>query len=163
MMKVFRARVMASLVAVSLSCGCHSEPTGTYAPTSPAAGASRIEDTDAAWTYIGTWEKNTSAPHSGGSAMVTNQTGARATVTFRGSGVRWIAYRDMFCGIARVSVDGALLDRVDTYVNDYLKAVTAYEVTDLREGMHTLTIEATGERNVASRDVQIWVDAIDPL
>src|SRR5436853_2410228 len=107
-MKMFRAPWMLLLVRISVSFGCHSEPTRPYLPTAPEAGASRIEDTEAVWTYIGTWEKNTSAPHSGGSAMVTSQAGARATITFQGTGVRWIAYRDTFCGIARVSVDGVL-------------------------------------------------------
>jgi PKD repeat protein len=131
-------------------------PTGTGAVT-------RVEESDPAWSFTGAWAANTSAPHSGGRAMVTQQAGARGRLTFNGTGVRWIAYRDMFSGIANVYVDGMLHGRVDTYVNDYLKAVVVYEVTGLTPGAHMLTIEVLGERNPSARGVQIWIDAADVI
>src|SRR6266566_5216109 len=93
--------------------------------------------------------------------MLAQAAGARMAITFVGTAVRWIAYRDPWCGIANVYVDGALVAQVDTYVNDYLKAVTMYTVTGLPAGQHTLLIEATGQKNSAAHASWIWVDAVD--
>jgi PKD repeat protein len=123
----------------------------------------RVDETAPAWTFAGAWTTNASAPHSGGTARTSAEAGARATLGFSGTGVRWIAYRDNWAGTAKVFVDGSFHAHVDTYVNDYLKGVVMHTVEGLSPGAHTLTIEATGQKNAASLGAAVWVDAADVL
>lgn len=95
--------------------------------------------------------------------MVTQAAGARLDFTFTGTAVRWIAYRDPWCGIANLYVDGALVAQLDTYAADYLKDVVMYTVTGLRAGQHTLTIVATGTFNNNAHSAGVWLDAFDVM
>jgi len=46
--------------------------------------------------------------------------GSRASLTFTGTGVSWILYRDEWSGIANVYLDGVLKSAVDTYASPFL-------------------------------------------
>ena len=67
------------------------------------------------WAYLapqaagGAWYPNQTFFHSGGTAALATDAGARATFAFSGNGVRWIGYRDQWSGIARVSSTQSLL------------------------------------------------------
>ena len=125
------------------------------------AGAGRIEQNSPALTYTGTWLPNTSPAMSGGSAVLATNAGSRATISFKGTGITWIAYRDEWSGIARVYVDGVLKETVDTYLSPFQPQAAAYVIDGLVSGTHTLTIEATGTHSSGSSDSWIWVDAFD--
>jgi hypothetical protein len=66
----------------------------------------RVEDTNSALTYTAGWIRHSSSIHSGGSAMLALDPGSRATLSFNGPKVNWIAYTDEWSGIANVHVDG---------------------------------------------------------
>ena len=125
------------------------------------ASAGRTEQTSPTVTYTGVWFPNVSAAHSGGSAALATDAGSRATVTFSGTGITWIAYRDQFSGIARVYVDGTLEATVDTYLSPAQAQAPAYSINDLASGTHTLTIEVTGTHGSGSAGSWVWVDAFD--
>ena len=125
------------------------------------ATAGRTEQNSPALTYTGVWFPNISAMHSGGSAVLATDAGSRATITFNGTGITWIAYRDQFSGIARVYLDGALEATVDTYLSPAQAQAATYVINGLASGTHTLTIEATGTHNPGSGGSWIWVDAFD--
>src|SRR5262249_5417539 len=61
-------------------------------PTTPTGAATRFEQTSAG--FSGDWYDNGLASHSGSSAKLTATEGARATFPFKGTGAKWIAYRD---------------------------------------------------------------------
>src|SRR6266850_8554722 len=69
-------------------------------------GTTRIEETDPSITYSGTWFTNGGENNSGGGAALTNSTGARAVVTFTGTGISWIGVGDRWNGLATVTLDG---------------------------------------------------------
>jgi len=125
------------------------------------ATTGRTEQFNPALTYTGVWFPNTSTVQSGGSAVLAIDPGSRATINFNGAGITWIAYRDQWSGIARVYVDGALKETVDTYLSPAQAQAVAYVINDLVSGTHTLTIEVTGTRNPGSGGSWIWVDAFD--
>ena len=75
---------------------------------------------------------------------------ARAILTFTGTGISWIGYRDEWSGIARVFMDGVLVAEVDTYATPYESQAIIHTVSGLSDGTHTLVIEVTGNRNPAS-------------
>src|SRR5207253_1180121 len=111
----------------------------------------------------GTWYPNALAGHSGSSAVLSADTGARATLSFNGTGVNWIAYQDEWSGIARVYLDGTLKGSIDTYSTPQHAQKVMYSVAGLASGSHTLVIEVTGTKSAASGGAWIWVDAFDVI
>ena len=133
---------------------------------SPVAGGisattGRVEQNNAAMTYVGHWYANNNPMLSGGSAALAVDAGSRASLTFTGSGVSWIAYQDQWSGVARVYIDGDLKTTIDEYASPARIGVAAYTISGLGAGTHTITIEATGSRNASSQGAWVWVDAFD--
>ena len=134
---------------------------GSAVPGGVSASAGRIEESNAAILFSGTWYSNASSIHSGGHAALSMNTGSKVTVSFQGTGVSWIGYRDEWSGVANVYVDGVQKTQIDTYLSPAKAQTTLYTITNLPSGGHTLTIEATGAQNQSSKGAWIWVDAID--
>jgi len=138
--------------------------TSSPAPavSTPPSTPIRIEQNASAVVYTGgTWFTNTTAPCSGGSCVLSMDTNARATVTFTGTGVKWIAYRDQWSGIARVYVDGVLTATVDTYASPAQGQAVLYTAAGLASGVHSLAIEVAGTHDAVSQGSWVWVDAFD--
>ena len=138
----------------------------TSGGTQPPPGPARFEEGSAALAPAASWSGVTSASTgvtlSGGSAAIASTAGATATFTFTGTGVAWIGFKCERCGIARVSLDGAVVATVDTYAPSRPAASGAlFSRTGLASGGHTLVIEVTGTMNPSSLDPYIVVDAFD--
>jgi hypothetical protein len=136
-------------------------PATTTTSTTTAATVSRVQQNGAGVTYSGTWYPNSMAVHSGASAVLAAGAGARATKTFTGTAVTWIAYRDQWSGIAKVYVDGTLKQEVDTYASPTKAQTAMYSITELASGSHSLAIEVTGRKNASSGGAWVWIDAFD--
>ena len=124
-------------------------------------GPGRSEQKNPAMMYTGTWYTNTNTGHSGGSAALAMDAGSSATISFNGSGITWIGYRDEWSGIANVYVDGVPLRGVDAYLSPGSARQVIHQINGLTAGNHTLTIEATGKHNQISGGAWIWIDAFD--
>jgi hypothetical protein len=129
--------------------------------TGPAPAWTRLEQTDPATTLTGNWYPIANSLFSGGSAVETNQRGARATFSFAGTGVRWIGYRDRYSGIADVYLDGTLVLNVDSYAPTSKAQAVQYVMTGLVPGNHTLVVEATGQKNRSAVQAWVWLDAFE--
>ena len=125
----------------------------------PGNAGGRFEETGPAVTRTGSWSKNSLPANSGGTAMLTMDAGARAVFAFSGASVTWVGYRDEWCGLADVFLDGVFQTTVDTYAAQARPQAPLYSVSGLREGKHTLTIEAKGTRGSGSSGSWVWVDA----
>jgi Big-like domain-containing protein len=122
----------------------------------------RFEETDPSVTYTGTWTHgNLNRAWSSGSASESLTPGSQANFTFTGTSVRWIGLRQYTTGIARVYVDGVFVTDVDTYAPTSSPQDTLFISPPLAAGSHTLTIEVTGQKNVASANTWVVVDAFD--
>jgi hypothetical protein len=129
----------------------------------------RVEDPDPSVAFTGDWRRNnfdknwsgTCPSFGSGSAAQTRTAGAQATVSFSGTGVSWIGFRSPFAGIARVLVDGAFMSEVDTYAATEEVQKVLFSAVGLSDGPHTLTVEVTGQKNAASSDSLVIVDAFD--
>ena len=122
----------------------------------------RFEETDWSVTYSGAWgHGNLDRAWSEGRATESNAAGARATFTFTGTSVSWIGASGTLTGIARVYLDGAFVDEVDTYSATEALQKTIFTLSGLPAGGHTLTIEVTDRKNAAATDTWIIVDAFD--
>jgi Big-like domain-containing protein len=169
-----------TFVITGLAAGTHTLTIGVTGDKNPAATGtnvvvdaldvrSRIEDQDPSIAYTNGWLRagmakdwSGSAPNTaGGTAALTRTAGEQATVRFTGTGVSWIGLRGPSYGIARVLVDGVLAATVDTYAATEEVQTVVYTAAGLSDGAHTLTVEVTGDRNAASIDSLVIVDAFE--
>jgi hypothetical protein len=134
---------------------------GSPVTGSTGATGGLVQQSDPSVTYSGNWYLNSNPVMSGGTALLATDPGSSATLTFTGSGVQWIGYRDQWSGIANVSVDGALVATPDTYANPQQAQTVSYAVSGLVPGLHSLTIAVTGTHDPASAGSWVWVDAFN--
>jgi uncharacterized protein (TIGR03437 family) len=132
---------------------------GSLAGGTMAAGAGLVQQTDVATNYFGHWFQNAGAQYSGGSVNLVVDAGAHVDLTFNGTGITWIGYRDEWSGFAQVLLDGALQATVDTYLTPSQAQTPTYSLTGLAPGTHVLSIVATGTHSAASAGSWVWVDA----
>jgi len=132
------------------------------ASSTPSSAPIRIEQNAPSVVYTGgAWFGNGATSNSGGSAGLSMDANARATVTFTGTTVKWIGYRDQWSGKARVYVDGALDATIDTYASPSQAQTVLYTATGLASGTHSLAIEVAGTHGAGSGGSWVWVDAFD--
>ncbi len=140
-----------------------SSSTSTSSGSTPSTTSStpvRIEQDNPAVVYTGgTWYPKSYSWASGGTILMCMDANAKATLTFSGTGVSWIGYKDEWSGIANVYVDGVLKATIDTYASPAQAQATQYSISNLPAATHTLTIQVTGTQNSASGGSWIWVDA----
>jgi len=123
----------------------------------------RVQETSPAITYSAGWAPdNRDKAYSEGISAESNVTGAQATFTFVGTGVRWIGARGPQTGMARVLLDGVPVADIDTYALTEGPQHTDFAVTGLARGTHTLTIQITGKNPVAF-NAWVLVDAFDVI
>ena len=120
----------------------------------------RVEQSDPSVTYSGNWYSNSNASNTSGVAALTNTGGARAAITFTGTGISWIGVSDGWAGLATVYLDGAM-KIVDTYGNPARYQTALFTARGLSAGPHTLSIEITHERGNKTEGSWVWIDAFD--
>src|SRR6185436_11719458 len=86
-------------------------------PVLAQSGTTRVEENDPSVVYTGNWYTNSGSANSASGAVLTNALDARASITFKGTGISWIGVADPWSGFARVYLDG-VLNTVDTYGSD---------------------------------------------
>jgi hypothetical protein len=118
----------------------------------------RYQEGDPAITYTGAWnERNVNRSWSEGAAAATSTLGARATFSFTGTSVSWVACEKRNMGRARIYIDGAVVEEeVNMKQFEPVEGFqsTVYRVDGLTNGPHTLTVEAVGGGSIV-------VDAFD--
>jgi hypothetical protein len=138
-------------------------PTVVVPPVAVQAPGPRVEESDSRVTLTGPWSRSDpTLGWSGGSAMQADVAGAKATITFTGTSIRWIGSRGRKMGIASVSVDGGPAREVSLFGRPTDEAhTTVVTISDLSAGTHTLTITVTGRKESQSDGNLIVVDAFD--
>lgn len=134
---------------------------GEPLPGGPPMPSGRVEENNPALVFTGHWFSRLNPAYSGGGSALSMDAGSRLSITFNGTGIAWIAYRDEWSGMARVYLDGDLKTTIDNYLSPSQTGVVPYSISGLASGTHTLTIEATGTRNSSSQGSWVWVDAFD--
>ena len=134
-------------------------PSATTQP--PSASWKRIQQNASGVTRTGTWYSIASSSASGGSYMRSNMTGATATFTFSGTGVRWMGISSTTGGIANVTLDGVSVGSVDQYSPSATFGKVMFQRTGLSSATHTLKITVSGRRNASATQGQTFLDAFD--
>jgi hypothetical protein len=144
-----RMQAFPILLALGVSL-CQAQP----------AGITRVEEDDPNITYLGTWVVDTMGNNSAGRAVVLNQAGARASLSFTGTGITWIGATSFDRGVARVFLDGTV-NTVDTYSAMRQDQQALFVAKGLSNGTHLLAIEVTPTQNANSAGSGIGIDAFD--
>jgi len=156
-------RVYAIDAIGNISAG--SSPIAIFAP------GEKIDNTNAVVQYTGAWSvvpnggEGAGSNYYGGSQAHTRAAGAYADIPFYGTGAQVLASRNVSRGKAAIYVDGVFKEKVDLYNATPQYNQVVFDTGDLEEGMHTIRIEATGERNASADPNWSWVvfDALQPV
>jgi acyl carrier protein len=161
------ARDVAGNTATSAAIGV--TVSNTSGPSTESAR--RYENTDLSIVYSpGTtapgqppdwWIGGRSRTWSGGTASFNRSAGARASLIFTGTGVRWIGFRAPWAGIANVYLDGVFAAEIDLYTTVEQVESAVYSVAGLPAGTHRIDVESTGRKNAAAEDYVVVLDAFD--
>jgi hypothetical protein len=122
------------------------------------ASATIIQQNDPAIAYSGTWFTISNGVFSGGSAIEGMDAGNSATITFTGTAISWIGYKDPWSGIAQVYLDGALAATVDTYSARQTSQTVVWQTSGLAQATHTLKIVVAYSRRAPSGGYWVWID-----
>lgn len=125
----------------------------------PAASTTYFEEDSSTINYTGTWWTGRDPYHSGGTHNVSNAARSRATFTFYGTSVAWIAAKGPNRGTASVTLDSMNTQTIDLYSPNWLYQQKVYVKTGLSDTAHKLVIEVTNTKNKSSSDYYISVDA----
>jgi len=128
--------------------------------SSASFAQTRIEQNDPAIVYSGNWYTNDGAFNTGGHAVLTNTRGARASITFNGTGISWIGVADAYAGLATVYLDGTM-QVINTYNPVSQNQKVLFRAGGLAPGAHTFSIEITHERGPGTDGSWVWIDAFD--
>lgn len=104
--------------------------------------------------YDDAWTIEMKAAEGGIDSAFCYDQGAKATLTFYGTGIRWYGQKDMNFGEAIVRIDGQEVATVNTY-GSAETSVLHYGNTSLTEGTHTISIEP---KNQGVQDVSGCID-----
>ena len=147
--------------------GTSGSTSGTTSGGNTSTGTStttRVEETDSAVTYSGTWFLVTNGGmYSGGTMRSSMDANARATLSFTGTSVTFITMSDEWSGIAEIYVDGNPTTQVDLYASPAIRQAKAYTVSGLTVGSHTVGIGPTGRKNASAQGYWVQLDAFDVI
>src|SRR5207244_2802073 len=123
-------------------------------PTAPSTNTT-TEDTAPAiswnsWTGVG------DAGANGGSHRVSRTTNAKASFSFTGTSVTWLARKGPDRGRAAVTIDGVSKGTVDLYSADVTSAAKIY--AGLANRRHTIVVRVLGTKSAAASAVNVSVD-----
>jgi parallel beta-helix repeat protein len=119
--------------------------------------ARRYQETTSALGYSGgTWRRSTSTGASGGSVRHTSTRDAKASFTFTGRSVAWIAPVGRTRGSARVYVDGTYRSTVSLYRSSTSSRQVLYRMSWATSGKHTVVIKAVGTSGHPRVDVDAF-------
>ncbi len=128
----------------------------------PPPSVTRIEETNSAVVFSGDWvHGDTTYAWSGTTASYARGPVARASLSFTGTRVSWIGWREPRAGIARVILDGTPVAEVDLYAATPQAPAAVFTSAELASGSHTLVIEVTGTANPSASGTIVVVDAFD--
>ena len=129
-----------------------------------ATAATRVEQTNTKFAYVGAWALGSSSSYSGGSYRYINTSGASVTINFTGVRLTYVAMKSPTMGKAAISVDGGTPVVVDLYAagNSYQQRVFSTAV--LKPGDHKVTISWTGQKHSSSYgNSTINIDAVEVI
>jgi Chitobiase/beta-hexosaminidase C-terminal domain/Bacterial Ig-like domain len=118
------------------------------------------QESSAAIVDTGTWTTASLTGAYGGKVQHASVSGAKATLTFSGRDVAWVAQKSANRGRADVFLDGVKVATVDLYSSTTQARRVVFQADGLSPaGSHTLQVAVLGTRNASSSSARVDVDA----
>lgn len=129
-----------------------------------------INDRDPALVYEGSWlQEDVRFSSLNGTETWSNKAGSKCICHFTGTGCEWISSMDIIGGMAKVYVDGELMDdKISLGVGLSTPGIArgyekdpgrlVYSIENLPYGEHTLTVEVVGEKTPRSMGAYVFID-----
>jgi len=131
-----------------------------FAVNIATVGGGTYDDTHAQFRYFGTWTPTTGVSGAYNSTHTLSKTaGSLFRFTFDSNQVTYVFTRAYNRGKAAVTVDGVDLGYIDMYSATTQRQQTV-TLGNLGAGTHVLNINVTGQKNSASADTYVDVDAL---
>ena len=115
------------------------------------------QESGAGVTYAKAWQTVAAGNAAGGSLAFSRVAGARATFTFSGYAVSWVAARGPHLGSADVYVDGRLARRINLHATTPQARSIAFARRWADNGMHTIEIVNRGTAGHPRVDVDAFI------
>ncbi|GJE90704.1 copper radical oxidase [Phanerochaete sordida] len=142
----------------------HTTPGSTqptrFTPYYVAPGTKSYDSNSPIIHYSAHWKEVFSSAYIHKSVRSTTRKGAQMTFRFTGTGVEWFGSTGSRHGVAKVYLDGQLVDSVDTWSSVARQQQRLYWNFNLPFGKHTLKIVNAGQRQHRSKGSKIDVDAV---
>jgi hypothetical protein len=122
----------------------------TFTPTVRQETASGI-------TYSGTWTQATLTGASGGSVKYSKSSTARATFSFTGRSVAWVAQMSSNRGVADVYIDGVFVQSIDLFSSTTKPRITVFTRSFASSAAHTIQIRVKATAGRPRVDVDAFV------
>ncbi len=119
-----------------------------------------VDDGDPLVQYSGAMKAFSNSNYYGGTVKRLESAGATVEIPFHGTGFAVLATSAVDNGFVEIHCDGELLDTVDTYAASPVYQREVFRSGTLTEGVHVVTIVATGEKRSAARNAYFTFDAV---
>ena len=146
--------------------GNESEKSAAVTEAEPV-GAGKIDNADERIAYVGdwgNWTQDKNVNYMDTIAYLQNPNGGEtATLTFKGTGIKVIGCTNKDRGKIEVLIDGVSQGVVDTYSASTVRQKEYFSKEDLTAGIHTIQLKVLNEKQTASSNTKIELDAFEIL
>jgi hypothetical protein len=137
---------------ISAGTGTHAglmlrqSTSGSTAAQGGGPAGTSSQDLATGISFRGSWSVASHRRYRGGQAYTASQRGARATLTFSGTGITWIGPTGPTRGQARIYIDGRYVRTVDTYAATFHPSRVLYSARWTTTRDHVIRIVVLGTR-----------------
>lgn len=128
-----------------------------------AIHSAKTDDRNAALVYSSGWATTSSGNYANGTGTYSLNTGSTAEYTFTGTGLKWYGVVGADHGQADVYIDNVLDATVDTYASHWAANTIVYAKRGLSNGSHTIKIVVRAQKNTASSNQFVEIDALEAI
>lgn len=158
-----KRRIGISVVAALLvTMALHFQAPSEAANADTATAESEVQhfaESSQRIVLSGSWKVLTNQADEGGASRYA-QSAATAEMTFVGNRIEWVGRTSRSSGIARVYLDGRLVDTVDRYSSSETFRTRLFQ-RDVTFGLHSIKIEWTGTANPAASGDSLHLDGFN--
>ena len=146
--------------------GNESEKSAAVTAVEPV-GAGKIDNADERIAYVGdwgNWTQDKNVNYMDTIEYLQNPNGGETvTLTFKGTGIKVIGCTNKDRGKIEVLIDGESQGIVDTYSASTVRQKEYFSKEDLTAGIHTIQLKVLNEKQTASSNTKIELDAFEIL